>query len=199
MLPSRILLVCQSRALVDAWSEVFVTFESVEVYEGDFFERDADAMVSPANSFGIMDGGLDAAIRSALGYQIESDVQAIILQKYHGELPVGVAEIVPTSNARWPFLVVATTMRVPESVANTLNAYLSFRAALLAVLRHNQGAGMSPIKSLLVPGLGIGVGRMDARRCAAQMRVALDNVSKPARIPSYSLIHEVHKKLRSAF
>lgn len=114
--------------LTRAWSEAFAPFEAVHVHDGDFFALDADAMVSPANSFGIMDGGLDAAIRAELGGHVQTDVQARILERHHGELPVGAAEIVPTHHARWPFLVVAPTMRVPESVAHTLNAYLSFRA-----------------------------------------------------------------------
>jgi len=199
MLPTRIILVARRQALVDPWNEVFESFDSVEVYNGDFFTHDADAMMSPANSFGIMDGGLDAAIRSLLGFQIESEVQAVILEKHHGELPVGTAEIIPTGHSRWKYLVVAPTMRVPESVADTLNAYLSFRAALLSVMRHNRTSGGSRIDSLLAPGLCTGVGRMDARRCAAQMRVAYATLSKPPRIPSYSMIHEVHRKLCSAF
>jgi hypothetical protein len=88
-------------------------------------------------------------------------------------------------------------MRVPENVAQTLNAYLSFRAILLAVRGHNERGG-APIRSLLVPGLGTGIGGMEARRCAAQMRMAFDQASKPARIPSYSLIHALHLKLRTA-
>ncbi|MCB9583467.1 MAG: macro domain-containing protein [Polyangiaceae bacterium] len=184
--------------LTRAWSEAFAPFEAVHVHDGDFFALDADAMVSPANSFGIMDGGLDAAIRAELGGHVQTDVQARILERHHGELPVGAAEIVPTHHARWPFLVVAPTMRVPESVAHTLNAYLSFRAALLAVLRHNAANPAAQIRSMVVPGLGTGIGAMDARRCAAQMRIAFDHVSKPPRIPSFRMIHDLHQRLRSA-
>src|SRR5262245_37218837 len=155
-------------------------------------------MVSPANSFGIMDGGLDLAIRNALGAGIQADVQRMILERHHGEIPVGAAEIVANTNPRWPFLVVAPTMRVPEPVAQTLNAYLAFRAALLAVARHNSDSAATPIRSLLVPGLATGIGAMEARRCAAQMRIAFDQATKPARIPSFSLIHELHRKLRFA-
>lgn len=197
-MPEKILLVDKWRPLCTAWSQAFGQFASVEVVEGDFFSRDADAMVSPANSFGIMDGGLDLAVRSALGPHIQGDVQRVILERHHGELPVGAAEVVPTSHSQWPHLVVAPTMRVPESVAHTVNAYLAFRAVLLAVHRHNANTDASPIRSLLVPGLGTGIGAMDARRCAAQMRLAFDQVSKPARIPSYALIHELHSKLRSS-
>lgn len=194
----RILLVDRWQPLCSAWMQAFGQIANVEVFEGDFFAHDADAMVSPANSFGIMDGGLDVAIRSALGSTIQSDVQRVILERHHGELPVGAAEVVPTSHPRWRHLVVAPTMRVPESVAHTVNAYLAFRAALLAVHRHNGNVEVSPIRSLLVPGLGTGIGAMAARRCAAQMRLAFDQVSKPARIPSYALIHELHSRLRSA-
>src|SRR5204862_2581392 len=108
---------------------------------GDFFAAAADAMVSPANSFGIMDGGLDLAIRGAIGGDIQRRVQAVIIERHHGELPVGAAEVVETENERWPFLVIAPTMRVPEPVSNTLNAYLAFRAALLAVRRFNLQGG----------------------------------------------------------
>lgn len=198
VLPSRVILVDLWEPLTRAWSDAFATSEQVEVQQADFFAQDADALVSPANSFGIMDGGLDAVIRAQLGGHIETAVQRRIVEQHHGEMPVGAAEVVPTGHTRWPFLVVAPTMRVPESVAQTLNAYLAFRAALLAIGRHNQSTGTQRIDSVVVPGLGTGIGAMDARRCAAQMRVAFDHVSKPARIPSFALIHEVHRALRSA-
>ncbi|NUP12300.1 MAG: Appr-1-p processing protein [Polyangiaceae bacterium] len=198
MMPMEILLVDHHAALTRAWSEVFAEHEEVTVVHGDFFERDADAMVSPANSFGIMDGGIDVAIRRELGGTIQNVVQKLILEKHHGELHVGAAEIVETAHVRWPFLVVAPTMRVPESVANTLNAYVAFRAILLAVMRHNEQSPTKLIRSLLVPGLGTGIGAMDPRRCAAQMRLALDQVRGPARIPSYSTIRALHQKLRTA-
>lgn len=135
--PERILLVDQSQSLCNAWSQAFASFDHVEVVHGDFFSRDADAMVSPANSFGIMDGGLDLAIRDALGAYIQPKVQQAILERHHGELHVGSAEVVATDHARWPYLVVAPTMRVPEPIAHTMNAYTAFRAILLEVGRHN--------------------------------------------------------------
>ena len=196
--PKKIILADHWAPLVHAWTEAFSAFDEVQVRSGDFFAEAADALVSPANSFGVMDGGLDAAIRAKLGGQIETAVQQRILDEHHGELPVGSAEVVPTGHARWPFLVVAPTMRVPESVAQTLNSYLAFRGALLAIARHNQTSTRKRIESVVVPGLGTGIGAMDARRCAGQMRIALDHVKKPARIPSFSMIHEIHQKLRSS-
>jgi O-acetyl-ADP-ribose deacetylase (regulator of RNase III) len=194
--PSTIYLVDRWSPLVEAWSETFAERAGVSVREGDFFANDADALVSPANSFGIMDGGLDLAIQSQLGTDIQRRVQAVILGRYHGEMPVGVAEVVDTGHARWPFLVVAPTMRVPEPVSNTLNAYLAFRATLVAIRSFNKEA--LRIRSVVVPGLATGIGGMEPRRCAAQMRVAFDQVLGPSRIPSFDAIHKVHQKLRSA-
>lgn len=184
--------------LVRAWDEAFDSFDFVAVRKEDFFDVPADAMVSPANSFGIMDGGLDLAIRDTLGLQVQEAVQRAIVEQHHGELPVGAAVVVPSGDGRWPFLVAAPTMRIPESVAQTVNAYLAFRAVLLAVKRHNEAAGAPVIRTLVCPGLGTGIGGMEARRCAAQMALALKHVMAPARIPSFRDIHLTHRALRTA-
>lgn len=191
----RILLADRWRPLCEAWSQAFASCKNVMVIEGDYFAQEADAMVSPAHSFGIMDGSLDGAIGDVLGGRVQDVIQTMILERHHGELPVGVCEIVSTGNSRWPYLAVAPTMRVPESVAHTLNTYLAFRAVLLAVRSHNQAGLTAPIGSLAVPGLGTGIGGMEAGRCAVQMRVAFGHVSMPAHIPSFATIHAVHSKL----
>jgi len=182
---------------VNAWREAFEDFPIVSVHEGDLFDHPADAMVSPANSFAIMDGGLDLAIRDQLGFGVQEEAQRQIVARFHGELPIGSAVVVKTDHERWPHLVVAPTMRVPESVAQTVNAYLAFRAALLEVARFNAENG-APISSVVCPGLGTGIGGMAPNRCAVQMRMALKNVLEPARIPSFNHIHAVHRALRTS-
>jgi O-acetyl-ADP-ribose deacetylase (regulator of RNase III) len=198
MFPERIFLLDHRGALARAWQRAFADIEGVEVRVADFFAQPADAMVSPANSFGCMDGGLDLAIRDTLGHGVQSSVQEVIRERHHGELPVGAAEVVETGHASWPFLVVAPTMRVPESVAQTLHPYLAFRAALLAVRRFNEKAGASRIRSLVCPGLGTGIGEVEPDRCAVQMRMAFLQVREPASIPSLARIHAVHHALRTA-
>ena len=194
-LPESVILVDRHPSMVAAWRQAFKDEDSIEVVEGDYFSRPADAMVSPANSFGIMDGGLDAAIRDELGANIQRVVQQVILDEHHGEIPVGQAEVVATSNDKWPHLVIAPTMRVPESVARTTHAYLAFRAALLAVQRFNAGAGAMKVRSMVCCGLGTGIGAMDFTRCAVQMRMAFAQVNGPARIPSFRQIHALHAAL----
>lgn len=195
LLPSRIFLVDRTPAMATAWKRCFEEYDAFDVIEGDYFSEAADAMVSPANSFGIMDGGLDLAIRNALGFEVQKRVQQVIVEEHHGELPVGQAAVVPTDHDDWPYLIAAPTMRVPESVARTTHAYLAFRAILLAVSRFNAAATDARIDSIVCPGLGTGIGAMDYERCALQMRMAYRQLSEPARIPSFSQIHAVHAAL----
>lgn len=152
-------------------------------------------MVSPANSFGIMDGGLDLAIRDELGFEVERKLQDVIVEKHHGELPVGSAEIVETKHRHWRYLVAAPTMRVPEPIQFTINAYLAFRAILVAVENFNKALGKAEIDSLVCCGLGTGVGQVSPNKCAMHMRAAYHMVKTPSRIPSYHGIHEFHKAL----
>jgi O-acetyl-ADP-ribose deacetylase (regulator of RNase III) len=176
------------KPLVVAWALEFANVSSVTTSCGDIFSTKpglvdpndpvdvtADAIVSPANSFGFMDGGIDAVYSYQFGEGLQQRLQALIAAEHGGELPVGMAVIVPTLHDDIPWCISAPTMRSPRDVADTVNAYLAFRAALRAVLAHN-AAGRSPIKRVLCPGLGTAVGRMPVARCARQMRAAWDRV-----------------------
>lgn len=196
-LPSIIYLIDSSRKLVDAWHDAFSTVSEVRPIAGDYFQQPADGIVSPANSFGIMDGGLDLAIRDTLGYGVQRRIQTAIVEKHHGELPIGCAEIVETDHHKWEYLIAAPTMRVPESIANTINAYLAFRAILLAIEKFNKAAGTRRIDSLVCSGLGTGVGGMSAPKCAGQMAMAYETMMMPAVIGRIDSIHAFHKALRN--
>lgn len=196
-LPSTIYLIDQSVGLVEAWRNSFAAIPEIKPLHGDYFQQPADAMVSPANSFGIMDGGLDLAIRHQLGPAVEARLKQVIVEKYHGELPVGSAEIVETNHERWKYLVAAPTMRIPESVAYTLNAYIAFRAILVAIENFNKAARMRRIDSIVCSGLGTGVGGMAATKCAGQMLLAYKAILSPAMIGRFESIHAFHQTLRS--
>jgi len=173
--PFRIILCDINRRITRAWERYFTRVRDVDIRHGNIFEVDADALVSPANSFGFMDGGLDYAISDFFDWKIQPRVQAVLREKWFGELPVGMAVVVETGERRFPYLVSAPTMRTPTDVSHTLNAYLAMRAVLVAVLRFNR-EHRGAIESVVVPGLGTAVGRMPADRCARQMRAAYDGV-----------------------
>jgi len=87
------IILCDLQAkVVDAWQRVFDGAEAVEVVHGSIFEVKCDALVSPANSFGFMDGGIDMAISRHFGWHVQQRVQAAIQAKHHGELLVGSAK-----------------------------------------------------------------------------------------------------------
>ena len=54
----KIILAGIETMLLEAWEVRFSEMENVEIFRGSIFDTDADAIVSPANSFGFMDGGL---------------------------------------------------------------------------------------------------------------------------------------------
>lgn len=181
-------------AMAEAWRRAFTNVVGVHVVEGDILEGRCDAVVSPANSFGFMDGGIDLAYRNYFGMDLQSRVQATISSHFRGELPVGQATVVPTGNEIIPFLVVAPTMRIPDRIGDTVNVYLAFRAALLAVFAHNAGT-LTAITSLRVPALGTGIGAMPLSRAARQMHaahVAVFETPDWLKDPNAILVHHEH-------
>lgn len=163
-------------AMVLAWRRAFAGCEGVEVSGGDIFGERADAIVSPANSFGYMDGGIDLVYSQFFGWDLQTRLQERLRNEHHGELPVGSALVIETRHAEIPWLVSAPTMRIPMAVPDTVNAWLAFRATLRAVQAHNAANPRKPIQSLLCPGLCTAVGRMPPERSARQMRHAWDVV-----------------------
>ena len=166
----RVTLVAWEIELEYAWKDAFSGVAEVEVVPGSILTRSGDALVSPANSFGYMDGGLDLLISERFGWDLEKRVRERILTAHCGELLVGEALVVETNDPAIPWLISAPTMRVPMRVENTVNAFLAFRAVLRTARAH------PAIEHVLCPGLGTGEGRMDPKTCARQMRRAWDAV-----------------------
>ena len=175
----RIILCDPHLPVVEAWQCYFTGLPDVSVLCDNIFTLEADALVSPANSFGRMDGGLDAQIVEFFGEEIEEEVQQRIRDRHDGELLVGQAEVIITNASQFPFLVVAPTLRVPQNIARTVNPYLAFRAALRTVLEFNSLHG-GLIQTLVVPGLGTDNGFMPPLRAARQMRAAYEVVMRGA-------------------
>lgn len=158
-------------AMEHEWSNYFAEFDNVEVSHGDILRDTADAIVSPANSFGYMDGGLDLIYSQHFGWDLEKRLRQHLLDEHDGELPVGQAVIVETGRDDIRYLISAPTMRVPMKIENSVNVYLAFRAVLRAVRKFNE-ENPGAIKSFLCPALGTGEGQMPYRRCAWQMYYA---------------------------
>lgn len=174
-MPLKLILGDKNPELIEAWQSAFTGCENVHVRGGNILLARADALVSPANSFGFMDGGIDWSISEMFNWKIQAIVQQVIRERHGGELLVGQAEIVRTENERFPYLVCAPTMRVPQNVADSINAFLAMRAILLCVKQFNARQN-NAISSLAIPGLCTGAGRMPFDRSARQMKAAYDQV-----------------------
>lgn len=178
-----IILTSVDQPLADAWQRHCGDLDCVTVHRGAIFDVSADAVVSPANSFGFMDGGIDLLYSQFFGWHVQDKLQDAIRAQRHGELLVGTAEIVETDNADLPFLVAAPTMRVPMILQHSVNPFLAARAALLLVKfgTFSQGTYADEhvadyVETVAFPGLGTGVGRVGPETCAHQMRAAIDEV-----------------------
>lgn len=189
--------------LINEWKKVFCNYSNIIIKKKGFFETDCQAVVSPANSYGKMRGGLDyylsiffdkntliickkenikfheifdnpsisSLFYKKLDWTIEREVIKKIKDNYKGVLPIGEAILVKTNNNKIPYLISAPTMKIPEDISNTDNVYKTTRA-ILKITKEKD------ISSVLIPGLGTGVGKVSAENCAIQMEKAFSEFYK---------------------
>lgn len=162
----RLHLIDYSGALVNAWIEAFREFPEVTVQQGDLLAVAEHCVVSPANSYGFMDGGIDAAYRAFFGAQIERTVQDAVTRRPEGHLPVGASLVVRTGHKRVPYMIVATTMTMPEQVESA-HSYRAMRAVLRVV-----SSDVEIGRDIYCPGLATGVGMVPPEHAAAKMAEA---------------------------
>ena len=159
--------------LFNFWKNEFKDYKEVDIILGDIFNQKADAIVSPSNSFGFMDAGLDLMICKKMGLNLEKKVQRRIRKDFYGELPVGNAMIM-YAYKKFKYLIVSPTMRVPMKLEKSINPYLSTRAVFLAIEEFNKDEFHESIESIVIPGMGTGYGNVPVRIAAKQMRVAYE-------------------------
>ena len=173
-------LVDINKTVTDAWSEQFFSMPCVEVFCGRFEDvEEFDCIVSPANSFGLMDGGFDLALSNYFGSELADRVREVIIRSFFGEQPIGTCILVPTGNMHHPYLAHAPTMRVPKDVRGTENCYHAMAAILREVALLNHRVNEAPICTVLCPGLGTATGRMSGPEAARQMALAYKHFLSP--------------------
>ncbi len=145
----QLVLVDTDPVLVDHWKREFAAFSEVEVVWGHILPLAQNAIVSPANSYGIMDGGIDLLYLQYFGMQVQDRVLDAISRRQEGYLPVGASLVVKTDHPKIPYLVVSPAMLVPEPVPPA-NSFFAMSAALRAASSH---AGITRV---YCPGLGTG-------------------------------------------
>jgi O-acetyl-ADP-ribose deacetylase (regulator of RNase III) len=179
----RLILSAPDEVLASAWERFCGDVAIVEVLQASILDADVDAIVSPANSFGFMDGGIDALYLDHFGREVMGDLRRAIVRERHGELLVGDALIIETGSAELPWMIAAPTMRVPMRLGETVNPYLAARAVFLLVEHGRMPTGpyvgepiREHVRRVAMPGLGTGVGQVSGAVCAHQVRQAIDDV-----------------------
>ncbi|MCC7531257.1 MAG: macro domain-containing protein [Candidatus Melainabacteria bacterium] len=159
--------------VVKAFNQFFSRGGRVEISEGDVMDLDATAIITPANSFGIMEGGLGDCLNKISQGKLENRIRKMIQDKHAGEMPVGQAEIIKSGMDKPQFVVVAPTVRVPIRQTNTnTNTYLATRAALrtlAAYMREANENGGAKIESVALVGMGTGGAKCPPAVAAFQM------------------------------
>ncbi len=160
-----IILTALDPALIEAWKAFFDQEEQIKIVTEDITTLECSAIVSPANSFGFMDGGLDYQLSVRFGWDLEKELQKRIKELPEGEILVGQAMVIPTNDPKIPYLISAPTMRIPTNfnISTSVNAYLAMKAILIKALASNE------ISSVAIPGLCTGTGGMKASIAAKQM------------------------------
>lgn len=168
------LLIDKNPRMISAWEEFFGNEKNVRITEGDLTAVTSEAIVSPANSFGFMDGGVDYAISMRLGWDLQIELQKRIKASPMGELMVGESMILETGDEIIRYLISAPTMRVPMNfnIWSSVNAYLAMKAVLISSQSHPD------IENVAIPGFCTGVGKMQPEICARQMYQAYKEIEK---------------------
>ena len=102
--------------LVQAWQKEFEGIPNVGVRLGNILDYAENTIVSPANGYGLMDGGIDQIYTDYFGMRPQQEILERIKHRPEGYLPVGSAVIVETGNAKIPYMISAPTMLVPQEV-----------------------------------------------------------------------------------
>ncbi|EJC97748.1 macro domain-like protein, partial [Fomitiporia mediterranea MF3/22] len=177
-----------------------------------------DAIVSPANSYGRMDGAFDDAISKLLSpptdyFALTRFVQAELYKEWKGFAVPGSASalLLPDNvidaqkgTTDCKYLILCPTMHWPQDISWNRDIVYNVVWALLAeITRHNSdikgnteydSGSQTPrhdsvhekplIRSVLMPGLGVGTGKIPYDRFAMQFALAVKNFDEAIRMPA---------------
>lgn len=199
----KITFVSLNHNIVNSVNNVFSGYSNITAIHSNIGQcQSHDCIVSPANSFGKMDGGIDRTISYMLNTIDDKDyigkkVRNIINKRFRGEQPVGSCIILPTDNNKFPYLAHAPTMRIPRNCVGTLNAYYAFKAVLCDVLNFNEhmiSINKEPIRTILTTTFCTGCGELSLQMALLQMKKAYDVVRDGVKV-SWSNVNKFDQEL----
>jgi O-acetyl-ADP-ribose deacetylase (regulator of RNase III) len=159
----------------------------IHLAKSDITEMAVDAVVNPANSLGIMGGGVAAALHRRGGPSIQKEAMSL------APIAVGAA-VVTNAGQLWAKHVIhAPTMEEPGTKVGVENVRRATRAALLAASVHG-------FEVIALPGMGAGLGGVDpgdaARAIVDELRA--HRQPKPTTVYLVDLRDEILSHLEEA-
>lgn len=162
---------------VATMSELFSDISGITVTQGNIKSVPVEnaVFVSPANSLGYMDGGIDYVLSREMFPGLQTRVQSLIrsegVRNPFGRYYIPVGSAISLRIGGTPaHLIVAPTMFQPRDVSRTRNAYWSFLAAL-TLFHKSYGWGWGEL-TLVATSHCCGYGCMDSVESARQMHAA---------------------------
>ncbi len=128
----------------------------VHLAKADITEMPVDAVVNPANSLGIMGGGVAGALSRKGGPRVQREAMAM------APIAVGAAVVTTGGNLWAGHVIHAPTMEEPGTKVGVENVRRATRAALLAAAHHG-------FDLVAMTGMGTGLGGVDPSDAARAM------------------------------
>lgn len=144
--------------------------------------------ISPANSLGFMDGGIDKVYSQIMFPGIETKVKNNIAKLNQKTLlgrpfiPIGRAICTKTESMRPKgccYLITAPTMLLPQKVPNTTNAFFAMISTLVCIeeMKKN-GFNFNDNDMLVIPSMCCGWGGMPIDNSFMQIHTAIEDYDK---------------------
>lgn len=194
-LPIDLWLIHPKVEMCDAFRERFEGLPRVQIIQSRFEDLPPhDCFVTAANSFGIMNAGIDAAVIRFHGEGLMQRIQTRILDQYLGEQPIGTSFIEATGNADYPFVAHSPTMRVPGSIQGSDKVYVATWASLIAVYQFKV-ASPETIQTVVFPAMGAGFGGVPYSEVARQMATAYRHYLNPPPRMNWDMVAKRQKAI----
>ncbi len=181
--------------MCEAFRSRFAGLPRVTVIQAKYEElQPHDCFVTAANSFGIMNAGIDAAVINFHGEGLMRRIQNRIQDEYLGEQPIGTAFLEATEHSDYPYIIHAPTMRVPGSINGTDTVYASTWAALICIYQAKTRDQL-PIQTVAFPAMGTGFGNVPFSEAARQMAAAYKHYLEPPHRMNWDMVADRHRRI----
>ena len=165
----------------------YFAYEDVKLFNGTlqtFLKNNKiQCVVSPANAFGLMDGGYDQDLTEWYGIQLQERVQQYIIDNFYGEQPVATSFIIKTNKDN-QYLIHTPTMRTPEMLTDARIIYQCMRTTLMVAKQNN-------IESILIPMFGCHTGNVKPQMVAKMMYKAYQQINNPPKKINWNYVELV--------